>query len=190
MFSYTYSQSLLLYLNLQINCIFLVILSFILLSFFLPHGCSQRHKEMLRKKEQSGHLLTKQADWPTPIRRSHPPESRNNATPGQQYYYNKWLRVDCLLQKNCWTARAASCDELSSPSSRSFRWVCNPRWKRNAWLEHDERKERGIGRASRTDGEAWRRWWDERGGKGEKDKTRGRGRWTGPFLRASYSLDE
>lgn len=39
------------------------------------------------------------------------------------YYYNKWLRVACLLQKNCWTARAESCDGLSSPSSRSFRWV-------------------------------------------------------------------
>lgn len=45
------------------------------------------------------------------------------ARPRSRYYYNKWLRVACLLQKNCWTARAASCDGRSSPSSRSFRWV-------------------------------------------------------------------
>jgi len=45
-----------------------------------------------------------------------------------RYYYNKWLRVACLLQKNCWTARAASCDGLSSPSSRFFRWVYNSQW--------------------------------------------------------------
>lgn len=41
------------------------------------------------------------------------------------------MRVTCLFQKNCWTARAASCDELSSPSSRSFRWVYNPRYLRD-----------------------------------------------------------
>lgn len=56
------------------------------------------------------------------------------------YYYNKWLRVACLLQKNCWTARAASCDGPSSPSSRSFRWVYNSRYD----------KASGVARARRV----------------------------------------